>query len=98
MTHVITTLCTREGDCVEVCPVDCIVPGPKNDETWGNLFFIDPDVCIDCGACIPVCPPEAIFPEEDTPLQHEADITHNADFFTIGPGYWDYDLDTERGM
>ncbi len=96
MTHVITKLCTREGDCVEVCPVDCIIPGPKNDSDWGAYFYIDPDTCIDCGACIPVCPPEAIFTEEDLPEEYEQDTAMNAAFFTDGPGYWDYDLDEER--
>ena len=110
MTHtIVTALCTREGDCVEVCPVDCIIPGPTDDPAWNDLFFIDPDTCIDCGACIPVCPPEAIFPEEDVPPEHEevefkfqgeiivGDTARNAAFFTDGPSYWDYDLDTERG-
>ena len=96
MTYVITALCTREGDCVEVCPVDCIVPGPKDNANWGDLFFIDPDTCIDCGACVPVCPPEAIFPEEDVPGEYEADIARNADYFIEGPSYWDYDLDEQR--
>ncbi len=54
MTHVITRLCTRAGDCVEVCPVDCIVPGPTGDADW-PYFYIDPDTCIDCGACVTVC-------------------------------------------
>jgi len=95
MTYVITELCTREGDCVEVCPVDCIVPGPKGDSDW-PLFYIDPDVCIDCGACVPVCPPEAIFPEFELPSEHEELTQVNADFFLNGPGYWDFDLESER--
>ena len=107
MTHIITTLCTRKGDCVEVCPVDCIVPGATDDPDWGKYFYIDPDTCIDCGACIPVCPPEAIFTEEDLPPEHEVDINMNYDFFGIarpdgteaakvGPGYWEFDLEAER--
>ncbi len=97
MTYVIVTnLCTREGDCVEVCPVDCIIPGPKEDEGWGDRFFIDPDTCIDCGACVPVCPPEAIFAEDDLPEEYEADMARDAAYFVEGPGYWDYDLDEER--
>jgi len=96
MTYVITQLCTRAGDCVEVCPVDCIVPGPKDDPEWGALFYIDPDVCIDCGACVPVCPPEAIFPEWEVPPEYQDDIELNARFFTEGPGYWDFDLEEER--
>ena len=45
MTHVITSLCLRDGGCVTVCPVECIVPG-KPVEEW-PLFYIDPDTCID---------------------------------------------------
>ena len=68
MTHIITGLCLRDGACVEVCPVECIVPGiPENEWPW---YFIDPDTCIDCGACVPECPFEAIFPEEDVPTDH----------------------------
>ena len=72
MTHIITVLCTRQGDCVEVCPVDCIVPGPKDDPDWAKYFYIDPDTCIDCGACIPECPYEAIFVEDEVPTDYAA--------------------------
>jgi ferredoxin len=65
MTHIITSLCVREGSCVTVCPVECIVPG-KPQQEW-PLFYIDPDTCIDCGACIPECPFHAIFPEDEVP-------------------------------
>jgi NAD-dependent dihydropyrimidine dehydrogenase PreA subunit len=69
MTHIITDLCLRDGACVEVCPVECIVPGqPEAEWPW---YFIDPDTCIDCGACVPECPFEAIFPEEDVPSDYE---------------------------
>jgi ferredoxin--NADP+ reductase len=95
MTYIITELCTREGDCVEVCPVDCIVPGPTGDAAW-PLFYIDPDVCIDCGACVPVCPPEAIVPEFEVPGDQEHMGEVNRDFFDSGPGYWDFDLEAER--
>jgi ferredoxin--NADP+ reductase len=84
MTYVITELCTRESDCVDVCPVDCIVPGPEPE--W-PLFYIDPDVCIDCGACVPVCPPEAIFPEGELSPEHQHMTAINAKFFNEGPGY-----------
>ncbi len=69
MTHIITSLCLRDGACVEVCPVECIIPGQPEDE-W-PWYFIDPDTCIDCGACVPECPFEAIFPEEDVPSHLE---------------------------
>ncbi len=70
MTHVITRLCLRDAACVEVCPVECIVPGKPVDE-W-PLFYIDPDTCIDCGACVPECPFEAIFPEDEVPAPYVA--------------------------
>lgn len=65
MTHIITSLCLRDGGCVTVCPVECIVPGkPVDKYPW---YYIDPDTCIDCGACVPECPWEAIFPEDEVP-------------------------------
>ena len=69
MTQIITSLCLRDGACVEVCPVDCIVPGfPESEWPW---YFIDPDTCIDCGACVPECPFEAIFVEDEVPSSYE---------------------------
>ncbi len=65
MTHIITSLCLRDGACIEVCPVECIIPGKPADE-W-PWMYIDPDTCIDCGACIPECPFEAIFTEDEVP-------------------------------
>src|SRR6516165_8770677 len=55
MTYVVAEPCIKckYTDCVEVCPVNCLV--------------IHPDECIDCGACEPVCPTKAIFPESDLP-------------------------------
>ena len=41
MTHIITSLCLRDSGCVDVCPVECIVPG-KPQEEW-PWFYIDPD-------------------------------------------------------
>jgi len=65
MTHVITAICLRDTACVDVCPVECIIPGkPESEWPW---LYIDPDTCIDCGACVPECPYEAIFPEDEVP-------------------------------
>jgi len=70
MTHIITSLCLRDGSCVDVCPVECIVPGkPQSEWPW---YYIDPDTCIDCGACIPECPFEAIFVEDEVPADYMA--------------------------
>jgi ferredoxin len=72
MTHVITSLCLRDGGCVTVCPVECIVPGkPEGEWPW---FYIDPETCIDCGACIPECPFKAIFPGDEVPQAYSADV------------------------
>ncbi len=70
MTHIITSLCLRDSGCVDVCPVECIVPG-KPIEEW-PWYYIDPETCIDCGACIPECPFEAIFPEDEVPSAYQA--------------------------
>src|SRR3990172_8011279 len=70
MTHIITSLCLRDGACVDVCPVECIVAG-KPEEQW-PWYLIDPDICIDCGACVPQCPYEAIFPEDEVPEAYTA--------------------------
>jgi ferredoxin len=101
MTYTITNLCTREGDCVEVCPVDCIVPSGKGTPLFETfpLLYIDPDVCIDCGACVPACPPEAIFPDFEVPEEHEFMTEINAQFFEVlGAPTWDFDLEEEKGM
>ena len=88
MTHVVFDLCIRDGACVEVCPVECIIAG-EPEEQW-PWFYIDPDTCIDCGACIPVCPVDAIRPANNLARefpQYVGAIKVNADFFQIGPGY-----------
>ncbi len=70
MTYIITSLCLRDSGCIDVCPVECIVPGkPESEWPW---MYIDPETCIDCGACVPECPYEAIFPEDEVPDAYEA--------------------------
>jgi ferredoxin len=69
MPHIITSLCLRDGACVDVCPSESIVPGlPENEWPW---YFIDPNSCIDCGACMSECPFEAIFEESEVPNAYE---------------------------
>ncbi len=70
MTHVITSLCVRDRGCIEVCPVECIIPG-QAAAGW-PMVYIDPDTCIDCGACVPECPFSAIFPEDEVPAAYTA--------------------------
>ena len=79
MTHIITSLCLRDSGCVDVCPVECIVPG-KPQEEW-PWFYIGPDTCIDCGACVPVCPVTAIFALEDLPEKWHSFANTNAEWY-----------------
>lgn len=76
MAFIITSPCKEElaGECVEVCPVDCIEQGQ-------DMFYIDPDVCIDCGACVAVCPVDAIFMEDDVPEEEEEYILLNRQYY-----------------
>src|SRR4029077_8663685 len=78
MAYVITQPCIgiKDASCVEVCPVDCI---HTNDAA--DMYYIDPDECIDCGACVDPCPVDAIFPEDEVPEQWRNFITINADYF-----------------
>ena len=70
MTYVIISLCIREGSCLNVCPIECIVPGNPQDQ-W-PLFYIDPETCVDCGACVRECLTKAIFPLEEVPSTYLA--------------------------
>ncbi len=70
MTHVITSLCLREGSCLEACPVECIVAG-QPVERW-PLYYIDPETCIDCGACVNACVFHAIYPQDEVPYEFRA--------------------------
>ena len=76
MAFVITEPCidTTSGDCVDVCPVDCI----HFDADVDRKMYIDPDECIDCGACEPACPVNAIYAEDDVPDNLKAYIEVNA--------------------
>src|SRR6266550_3089474 len=39
----------KDASCVEVCPVDCI-----HTDDAANMYYIDPDECIDCEASVRV--------------------------------------------
>lgn len=99
MTHIITSLCLRDAGCIEVCPVECIVPGkPESEWAW---MYIDPDTCIDCGACVPECPWEAIFPEDEVPEAHVAKADQKLSK-PLDPNYAerateDYEGESKRG-
>ena len=76
MAFVITSPCEGEkvGECVTVCPVDCIEQGE-------NHYLIDPEACIDCGACVAVCPVDAIVEEYDLTVEQEPYLEAAERFF-----------------
>lgn len=81
MAFVITSACIDEkaGECQEVCPVDCIEEGK-------DMYYIAPDICIDCGACEAVCPVDAIFMEDEVPESEHEYIALNRRFFEENEG------------
>jgi len=83
MTYVIAEACidVKDGDCTNVCPVDCIYEG-------GRMFYIQPDECVNCAICVSVCPVEAIFAEEDLPPGSAPFLAVNAEFFGGGVTGW----------
>lgn len=68
MAYVIVGTCINDAACVDVCPVDCIHPTPKEPGfASADMLFIDPTLCIDCNACAEACPVNAILPERLLP-------------------------------
>jgi len=84
MVFVITEPCigVKDASCVDVCPVDCIHPGPGelSYESHEQLY-INPHECISCGACEPACPMTAIMEEDAVPVEWRHYIKKNQDFF-----------------
>ena len=78
MTYIIAEPCVgvKDSACVDVCPVDCIYTTDEDD-----MFYINPDECIDCAACEPVCPVTAIFEENAVPEQWAVYTPMNYDYF-----------------
>ncbi len=56
MAYKITEDCAACGTCMGECPTGAI--------SEGDIYKIDPNVCIDCGTCEGVCPMGAIVPGE----------------------------------
>jgi ferredoxin len=67
MTYVIVEPCIGEknASCVDVCPVSCIYEAD-------DMYYINPDECIECGACEPECPVNAIFHESAVPEEWQS--------------------------
>jgi len=82
MAFIIVDSCTKDEECVQVCPVDCIHPR-KDEAKFAECaqLYIDPVNCIDCGACVPVCPASAIFAEADLPEASASFTAVNAQYY-----------------
>ena len=86
MTYVVTQPCCNDASCVEVCPVDCIRPTPRDPEyRTTEMLYIDPKTCIDCGACMDACPVDAIFGDAELPEEHEEYREINRKYFELHP-------------
>ena len=83
--YVITQPCigVKDASCVEVCPVDCI-----HSDDAAEMYYIDPDECIDCGACVPECPVQAIFPADEVPAEWQHWTAINRTETVDNPGKW----------
>ena len=82
MAYVIAAPCIGDYSCVEICPVDCISPEPRDaDFRTAEQLYIDPKRCIDCGVCVEACPVLAIYEDRNLPekWRHYADV--NREFF-----------------
>jgi NAD-dependent dihydropyrimidine dehydrogenase PreA subunit len=84
MAYVIGQACIGEkrGECVPVCPVDCIHPTPDEPGyASAEQLYINPDECIDCEACKDACPVNAISHEEFVSADLHRFIDLNAAFY-----------------
>ncbi|MBZ5563999.1 MAG: ferredoxin family protein [Acidobacteriia bacterium] len=82
MAYVITSTCTKDEKCVEVCPVDCIHPR-KDEPSFAEAaqLFVDPGACIDCGACVPVCESSSMYPLDELPDNLQEFAEKNAQYY-----------------
>lgn len=60
--------CTQCGECVAVCPVDCIHQNEK------GAYYIEAEECIACMACLDACPENVIFTHPDYEAPFECDL------------------------
>lgn len=81
MTYVIVGTCINDSACVDVCPVDCIHPTPREAGfASADMLYIDPEICIDCNACAEACPVNAVMPAHKLPPHLVRYREINADF------------------
>ena len=61
--------------------MDCIYEG-------GQMYYIQPDECVNCALCVSVCLVEAIWYEGDLPPQSTAFVAVNSEFFDDAVTRW----------
>ena len=67
MTYAIAGSCTKDTDCLDVCPVDAIHPNPNDPAfTEAGQLHINADTCIACGSCFRVCTGGAVFLRDES--------------------------------
>ena len=78
MPYIITEPCigVKDASCLDVCPVYCIA---TTDEA--EMYYIDPQTCIDCSYCESACPVNAIFDEFAVPSKWREYIRNNREFW-----------------
>ena len=78
MTFVITEPCigVKDAACLDVCPVDCIHTTDEDE-----MYFINPEDCIDCAYCESSCPVTAIFDEFTVPAKWRGFVQKNRAYF-----------------
>jgi NAD-dependent dihydropyrimidine dehydrogenase PreA subunit len=75
-------IAVKDNSCVEVCPVDGIDPTPDEPGyEQAEMFYIDPEECIDCDACVEACPVDAIFADDQVPEEWQRFIGVNAEYY-----------------
>lgn len=87
-----TGACDGCGDCVPVCPTECLAVRPGQGVVdgghWGGTddappLAIDESRCIECMACVEACPTDALGPVATTPPRTMApDVSRPRGFLT----------------
>ncbi|MDZ4837558.1 MAG: 4Fe-4S dicluster domain-containing protein [Candidatus Melainabacteria bacterium] len=62
---IVSDVCEGIGDCIAVCPVECISWAEGKTNAKGTAFaFIDGETCISCRGCLNACPIEGAILDE----------------------------------
>jgi NAD-dependent dihydropyrimidine dehydrogenase PreA subunit len=83
---VVADVCEGVGDCIPICPTECIHWADEPNARGEKHVFIDAGKCIDCAACLSVCPTEgAILDEWKPDLQRPNSVAQT--YSTFDPAW-----------